>query len=290
MELSIQHVSKSYQKGKVKALNDFSAHLTEGVYGFLGPNGAGKSTLMNIITDNIRPDQGTVSYDDVSIVSLGKEYRSILGYMPQQQGAYTDFSGIHFLKYMATVKGLSKKETKERIHYVLQITNLQDAAYKKIGAYSGGMRQRILLAQALLNDPKVLILDEPTAGLDPRERVRIRNFISEIALNKIILLATHVVSDVECIAKEIILIKQGALLMKRRPSEILSELRGKVFEVMISEDKLHQFQQQYCISNIHTEPDGIRLRIVADEKPPNEWAPIVVSPNMEDIYLYLFQS
>ena len=265
MTLEIEKVSKSYERGKKQALKGFSASLTSGVYGFLGPNGAGKSTLMNIISDNLAADEGKVLFDGQDTRKMGKAFRDILGYMPQQQGLYDDFTGRRFLWYMAAVKGLKKRQAKERIGQLLDLVHLQGDANKKLGGYSGGMKQRLLIAQALLNDPKVLILDEPTAGLDPKERIRIRNFISEIAADKIVLLATHVVSDVEFIAKEVMLIKEGELIAKDTTANLLHSMQGKVFEVYTQAQELGELQAKYPISNLTQEPDGICVRVVGDE-------------------------
>ncbi|KAA9006573.1 ABC transporter ATP-binding protein [Paenibacillus spiritus] len=288
MKLSIHNISKRYNKGKKRALDHLSLELTPGVYGILGPNGAGKSTLMNIITDNLKPDSGQVTFNGQNITELGKSYRDILGYMPQQQGLYEDFTGRRFLWYMAALKGLPKSLAEERIRHLLQIVNLEQDANKRLGSYSGGMKQRILIAQALLNDPKILILDEPTAGLDPKERIRIRNFISTIAMNKIVILATHVVPDIEFIAKQIILMKQGQLVIQDEPQPILNRMRDKVFEVHIPVEDLEQAQRKYNVSNILSEGDGVSVRIVGDEC-PSEWEAQSVKPNLEDVYLYLFE-
>ncbi len=208
--LELQNISKKY-KDKV-ALDGVSLSLSEGIYGLLGPNGAGKSTLMNIITGNVPQTAGTVLWNDKEIRSLGATYRSILGYAPQQQGLYDTFTGRRFLSYMATLKAIPRKEMSAEINRVLTYVNLHDAADRPIGTYSGGMKQRILIAQAILGDPKLIILDEPTAGLDPKERVRIREKIKAIAGDKIILVSTHVVSDIETIADEIILLKAGKMI------------------------------------------------------------------------------
>jgi ABC-2 type transport system ATP-binding protein len=286
--LEIRNISKTYKKGAVKALDNFNVVLTPGVYGLLGPNGAGKSTLMNIITDNLNADSGDVLYDGENIKKLGKNYRSVLGYMPQQQGLYDDFTLNRFLWYMAALKGLKKKEAKKKISQLLETVNLTDAAHKKLGAFSGGMKQRALIAQALLNEPKILILDEPTAGLDPKERIKIRNFISEIAGDKIVLISTHVVSDIEFIAKEIVLLKGGQLVSHDACNNLTKEIENKVFEMEIEKEKLKYFQDNYRVSNLYHNDDKIVVRLVTDNPPENhKLSP--QSPTLEDLYLYIFE-
>lgn len=208
--LKLCEITKKY-KDKT-ALREVSLELDYGIYGLLGPNGAGKSTLMNIITGNIKPTVGSVLWDNTDICALGEHFRSLIGYAPQQQGLYNSFSGRRFLSYMAALKGIPKKEVRAEIERVLSYVNMQESADKSIGSYSGGMKQRILIAQAILGDPKLIILDEPTAGLDPKERVRIRERIKTLAGDKIILVSTHVVSDIEPIADEILLISSGTIL------------------------------------------------------------------------------
>ena len=287
MKLEIVNLNKTYKGGKVKALQDFSITLTPGVYGLLGPNGAGKSTLMNIITDNLKADSGKILYNGRDIKKLGKEFRSVLGYMPQQQGLYDDFTANRFLWYMSALKGLKRKEAKEKITELLKTVNLTKSAHKKLGSFSGGMKQRVLIAQSLLNNPEILILDEPTAGLDPKERIRIRNFISEIAENKIVILATHVVSDIEFIAKEVILLKEGSLIACDTTENLLSQIDDIVYEVTVLSGEVEQLEQKYNVSNIFRRGNEVIARVVSDSL-PDELRKTKVRANLEDLYLFYF--
>lgn len=228
MELRIEHLTKKY--GEKVALRDFSYTFTPGIYGILGANGAGKSTLMNLITDNVKRNEGQILWDGTDILKLGKHFRAKLGYMPQQQGMYNDFSARAFLRYMAQIKEIPKKQADEQIEQLLDVVNLREDAHKKVGGFSGGMRQRVLLAQALLGDPKILILDEPTAGLDPRERLRLRQYISDLAQDRIVFLTTHIVSDIESIACDVLLMKQGELVRHGAPEVLIASCGGKDLE------------------------------------------------------------
>lgn len=288
MELEIRQITHIYKNGK-KALDQVSMTLTPGVYGLLGPNGAGKSTLMNIITDNLLPTEGDVLLDGKGISADSVSYRDRLGYMPQQQSLYSQFTGIRFLWYMAALKGIPRKKAGERIGRLLELVNLEEASGRRIGAYSGGMKQRLLIAQALLNDPDVLVLDEPTAGLDPKERIRIRNFVSEIAQDKIVLLATHVVSDVECIAKEIILLKQGSVTRDGKPVELIHELDGLVWEFPVEPSDVSRVQKQYLISSLSVRENGLIAKAVGrpEELPEQKTK---AQPGLEEVYLYQMES
>lgn len=228
MELKITGLTKSY--GKKIALKDFSYTFTPGIYGILGANGAGKSTLMNLITDNVGRDKGEILWDGTDILQLGSRFRQLLGYMPQQQGMYPDFSARGFLRYMAQMKGIPKKQATGQIEELLEVVNLKEDAHKRLGGFSGGMRQRVLLAQALLGQPKILILDEPTAGLDPKERLRLRQYIGALAENRIVFLTTHIVTDLESIATEVLLMKDGALVKHGVPEELIYAVDGKDLE------------------------------------------------------------
>ena len=283
MELKIQNLQKDY--GTVKALKGVDLTLTEGIYGFLGPNGAGKSTTMNILTGNLNATSGTVTYDGKPISEMGMEYRRKLGYMPQQQSLYPTFTVKRFLSYMAALRGMTKAEAKERIPIVLEQVELTEFADRKIAALSGGMKQRLLIAQAILGDPEILILDEPTAGLDPKQRIVIRNLIASIALHKIVIIATHVVSDVEYIAKEIVLMDQGNIVRACSRSDLVTELQDKVFEVKFSEDELPSVTERFKVGNIAKEADGLYVRILSDG-PPQGLDVVPMRPTLEDVYLW----
>ena len=228
MELLIEHLTKKYAQ-KV-ALKDFSYTFTPGIYGILGANGAGKTTLMNLITDNVKRTGGSILWNGQEILKLGKDFRRLLGYMPQQQGMYADFSARAFLRYMASVKQLPRKEAGEQIEQLLSLVNLSEVAHKKLGGYSGGMRQRVLMCQALLGTPEILILDEPTAGLDPKERLRLRQYIADLAKDRIVFITTHIVSDIETIADDVLLRKEGQLLRHGSPRALMESINGSTLE------------------------------------------------------------
>ncbi|MBR4027073.1 MAG: ATP-binding cassette domain-containing protein [Lachnospiraceae bacterium] len=287
MKLEIRNLTKTY--GQIQALKGVTFTLENGIYGLLGPNGAGKSTLIHLLTDNIKREKGTILWNGTEILNLGKEYRKLLGYMPQQQGYYEDFSAEAFLMYMAQLKGIHKKTAKETVQQMLSVVNLSEVAKERIGSFSGGMKQRLLLAQALLNDPKILILDEPTAGVDPQERIRIRNFISEIATDRIVILATHIVSDVESIAKEIILLKKGDIIEQGTPYELLEMIKSYVYEIYISEEQLKEIQNKYIISNLRHTSKGLAVKILT-KYPPKEYEYQNGIANLEDVYLYYFEN
>ena len=228
MELLVEHLTKKY--GQKVALKDFSYTFTPGIYGILGANGAGKTTLMNLITDNVKRTGGSILWNGQEILKLGKDFRRLLGYMPQQQGMYADFSARAFLRYMASVKQLPRKEAGEQIEQLLSLVNLSEVAHKKLGGYSGGMRQRVLLCQALLGTPEILILDEPTAGLDPKERLRLRQYIADLAKDRIVFITTHIVSDIETVADDVLLMKEGQLLRHGSPRALMESINGSTLE------------------------------------------------------------
>ena len=287
MVLQLKDIKKSYQKRAGYALAGFTMEFTPGIYGILGPNGAGKSTLMNIITDNLKADSGEVRMDGVPVGKLGAGYRKLLGYMPQQQELYSEFTGEEFLWYIASLKGLKKKEAASQIAQMMQVVNLDHAKNKKLKSYSGGMKQRILIAQALLGEPKLLVLDEPTAGLDPRERIRLRNFISEAAEDKIVLLSTHVVSDVESVSKEIVIMRAGVIQKRGTVQELFAQMEGKVFEGALTVQEQEALAAQGAkVANVAITATGRIVRIVTDTRPVGAGME-AVCPCLEDVYLYV---
>lgn len=289
MELRIENLVKDY--GANRALNNFSYTFTEGVYGLLGPNGAGKSTMMNIITDNLAPTSGTITFNGEDIKKLGSEYLKQIGFMPQQQNLYPSFSGLRFMYYMAALKGMKKNEADEQIPKLIKMVNLTAHEDKKLGAYSGGMKQRILIAQALLGNPKILIMDEPTAGLDPKERIRIRNIISEVSMDKTVILATHVVPDIEFISKEILLLKKGVLVESGTPASLVSKVVPYVFEVESDREELENYKADYRIANIGSSASGdgkFIVRLIGDKKPEGKVLD-GTRATLEDVYLREFE-
>lgn len=285
MKLEIRELNKRY--GDFYALINFSYTFTEGVYGLLGPNGAGKSTLMNIITDNLNQTSGEVLFNEKNTKVLGSEFRKLIGYTPQQQGLYNNFTLIRFMYYMAALKGIKKEDTIKQVDKFIKLVNLESSKHNKLGTFSGGMKQRALIAQALLGEPKILILDEPTAGLDPKERIRIRNIISEIAFNKIVIIATHVVSDVEFIAKEILLLKKGVITDSGSPYALAKNINDMVYEIRTTPDKLAEITSKHHIGNISKDEDRIYVRIIS-ENSPSEFEYQKAKPNLEDVYLHYF--
>lgn len=285
MRLEIKNVSKSYVKN-IPVLDDINLTLTPGVYGLLGPNGAGKSTLMDIVTDNLKASEGEVLYDGTDIHSMGAQYRTMIGYMPQQQALYENFTGEEFLWYMASLKGIGRTVSRKRIAGLLDMVNLTDERRKKLGSYSGGMKQRILIAQALLNDPQILVLDEPTAGLGPSERIRVRNFLSTISKDKIIMIATHIVSDIESMAKEIVLLKKGKILSSGSPSKLISEISNKVYDVSVGIDEECEFTDAR-IANIKMDTERKIYKIVCDT-PPEGYECARGNAGLSELYLYHF--
>lgn len=282
MKLQIINVSKKYPGG-VWGLKDFDLTLGPGVLGLLGPNGAGKTTLMNILATITRPTEGKVTWNNVDIRKTPNQLREVLGYLPQDFGVYPNLNAVEFLEYLAAIKGLERKAARQRIDELLLLVNLNETRYRPLGSFSGGMKQRVGIAQALLNDPHLLIVDEPTAGLDPEERVRFRNLIADLSGERIIILSTHIVSDVEATATEIVLIDQGKLLTHSQPEELLQKVEGKVWEWVISSDQLLTAKQKHLISATTRRSDGMHVRLIADTSPGD--SAIKVSATLEDAYL-----
>lgn len=282
MELSINNVSKSYKQNK--ALSDFTLTFTPGVYALLGPNGSGKSTLMNIITENLKADSGSITYNGRDIKKMGAEYLYLLGYMPQYPGIYPQFTAEEYLYYIAALKGV--KDPAAQITDALREVELDDVRSMRTSTFSGGMKQRLALAQAVIGDPKILLLDEPTAGLDPKQRIAVRNYISKISLDKIVIIATHVVSDIEYIAKTAIFLKKGVVADCGSPSELARKSDGKVWVIRCGTDEVTSYQNSFKVINIYSDGQDVNLRILSDTKPSDGAEP--ASPSLEDEYIHVF--
>src|SRR5271157_493820 len=282
MQLTVENLSKNY-RGGVQALRSVQLSLQPGVLGLLGPNGAGKSTLMRILATITQASSGRVLWNDNDIARNSDALRGVLGYLPQDFGVYPNLSAIEFLDYLAAVKGIPAGAARRRISELLALVNLADAAKRPLGGYSGGMRQRVGIAQALLNDPQLLIVDEPTAGLDPEERVRFRNLLSELSGERIVILSTHIVSDVEAVATDIAILSHGRLLSHAPPESLLASISGKVWEVLLPSADLPALQQRHLVSSVAHRSDGVHARVVADSSPfPNA---LPLEPSLEDAYL-----
>ena len=284
MELSLDRLTKHY--GNKIAVDCVSATLKPGVYGLLGANGAGKTTLMRMLCAILESTSGEVLLNGKEITAMGADYRNILGYLPQDFGYYPNYTAMEFLMYIAALKGISKDIAKERSKELLKEVGLIHVANKKVKTFSGGMKQRVGIAQALLNNPEILILDEPTAGLDPKERVRFRNLLSAYVGDKIVILSTHIVSDVEAIADEVLLMKKGKFVLKGTVQELIQKANGKVWEMKISASEARRWQAKTTVANLRHEGKEVVLRIISDHI-PGEGA-IPCEATLEDLYLYYF--
>ena len=283
MKLTVTDLGKQY-RSDLWGLKNFTLEIKPGILGLLGPNGAGKSTFMRMLATITKPTDGKILWNDVDIVKAPDTMRAVLGYLPQDFGVYPNLNAVEFLEYMAAIKGLDSVTAKKRIDELLLLVNLKDAAKRPLGGYSGGMKQRVGIAQALLNDPQLLIVDEPTVGLDPEERVRFRYLLSDLSGERIVILSTHIVSDVEATATHIALVHKGQLLCETAPENLLTELEGKVWEWTISSDDLPALKQKHIVSGTIRRSDGVQVRVVSASPPQASAGP--VSPNLEDAYLY----
>lgn len=277
--LNVNHVKKNY--GKFTALEDINLELTNGVYALLAPNGAGKTTLIKMITTLLFPTSGEILWGGNNISELGSEYRSIIGYLPQEFGYYKNQSPVQFLEYLAALKGIDSVSAKRKIKELLELVSLSDVMNKKMKKFSGGMIQRVGIAQAMLNDPQILILDEPTAGLDPKERVRFRNLISELSKNRIVILSTHIVSDIETIANHVIMFKNHKLFCNDTPASICNILKGKVYETW----NIEEIKQPHLLLTQRQDGERTLVRFASMEY---EGTAIQVTPNLEDVFLYIY--
>lgn len=282
--LTLNNVSKNF--GKFTAVENISLNMDNGLYALLAPNGAGKTTIIKMITTLLNPTEGEILYDGVNIKTMGAAYRELLGYLPQDFGYYKNNTPNQYLSYLAALKGVPKKETAEKIDYLLEMVGLSENADKKMRKFSGGMIQRVGIAQAMLNDPKILILDEPTAGLDPKERVRFRNIISVLSKDRIVILSTHIVSDIESIANQVILIRDKHIYKMDSVANICNELSGKVFEMQVSDKEYEKMEEKYIVLSARQEKGFMTIRVFdeADDGTDNE-NKVSVSPNLEDVFL-----
>lgn len=286
MELTLDRLTKQF--GARIAVDRVSAKLGPGVTGLLGANGAGKTTLMRMVCDVLRPTGGQILLDGRDAAELGDEYRALLGYLPQDFGYYPDFTALDFMRYMATLKGFTSRDGRARSMDLLEEVGLAGDARRKVKTFSGGMRQRLGIAQAMINDPAILVLDEPTAGLDPKERVRFRNLIAGFAQDKVVILSTHIVSDVEFIANRILVMRQGSFVLDGTPEQVVAQAAGKVWECHVEAHRAEEMAAQVQVANVRYAADGHAVvRVVADEQPMAGAS--AVEPTLEDLYLLVFR-
>ncbi len=285
LKLLIENVSKRYKGSDFYALRDLTLDVGPGILGLLGPNGAGKSTLMRIIATITRPTHGKVRWNGIDITQQPDEIRAVLGYLPQDFGVYPNLNADEFLRYMAAIKGVAPEAARERIDDLLTFVNLLEVRKRPLGDYSGGMKQRIGIAQALLNDPRILVVDEPTVDLDTEGRVRFRHLLAELAGERVVILSTHIVSDVEATANDIAIINQGHLLARSSPEELLQSVEGKIWDWVIPSAELPAAKQKYLLSSIVRHKDGLHVRLVSETSPAQE-AELASSPTLEEAYLY----
>lgn len=283
--LVVSNVTKKY--GDFTALEEISLEFSNGVYALLAPNGAGKTTLIKMLTTLIFPSKGEILYKGTNINALDYEYRDVIGYLPQHFGYYKSYTASKFLMYLAALKGIEKSKAKQRVNEVLKLVALEDSANKKLKGFSGGMIQRVGIAQALLNDPKILILDEPTAGLDPKERARFRNLLSNLSRDRIVIISTHIVSDIEFIANKIIMIKEHKVLYNDSMMNICNKLNGKVYETNMTFEESVRFRETYLMLSEKQENGMMRARFISEDRMKEDWEE--VSPNLEDVFLYEYR-